>query len=87
MIGGAELALPWSLGTRNSNLHLGTFIDFGNVYQSASAFDAGEFRYSSGLFLQWISPIGPLNLSYAFPLNKKEGDVEEKFQFTVGAGF
>lgn len=87
VIGGAELALPWAFGTRSNNLRLGTFVDFGNVYQSASAFDAGEFRYSSGLFMQWISPIGPLNLSYAFPLNKKEGDVEEKFQFTVGAGF
>ena len=34
-----------------------------------------------------MSPIGPLNLSYAVPLNKKKGDSTEAFQFSFGMGF
>lgn len=82
--GGVEMMVPLGALGRESNLRLGTFVDFGNVYARPKDFDAGEFRYSAGLFLQWMSPIGPLNLSYGFPLNKKEGDRTEKFQFTLG---
>ena len=67
-------------------MRVGTFLDFGNVYNKAGDFDVGEFRYSTGLFLQWMSPIGPLNLSYGVPLNKKKGDKTETFQFSFGMG-
>jgi outer membrane protein insertion porin family len=35
----------------------------------------------------WISPVGPLKLSYAKPLNAKPGDRLERFQFQMGTGF
>ena len=33
--------------------------------------DLGDLRYSVGFGLAWISPMGPLKLSFAFPLNKR----------------
>ena len=85
--GGLELMMPWKTDEKSNNVRVGTFLDFGNVYNKVGDFDAGEFRYSTGLFLQWVSPIGPLNLSYAVPLNKKKGDSTEAFQFSFGMGF
>jgi outer membrane protein insertion porin family len=48
---------------------------------------ASELRYSAGIGLSWISPVGPLKLSYAKPLNAKPGDRLERFQFQMGTGF
>ncbi|WP_301209358.1 BamA/TamA family outer membrane protein, partial [Turicimonas muris] len=44
-------------------------------------------RYSVGFGLAWISPMGPLKLSFAIPLNKKDNDELERFQFQIGTGF
>ena len=46
------------------------FLDFGNVYNGADNFDAGELRASVGVALLWRSPMGPLSISYALPLRK-----------------
>ncbi|MBU2822780.1 BamA/TamA family outer membrane protein, partial [Acidithiobacillus ferrooxidans] len=35
----------------------------------------------------WISPMGPLRLSLAVPLDKKPGDLTQPLQFTVGNNF
>ncbi|PID66921.1 MAG: outer membrane protein assembly factor BamA [Gammaproteobacteria bacterium] len=83
--GGAELILPWTFGQDAEAFRLGLFTDFGNVYNDLDDFDVGDFRYSAGAYVLWRSPIGPLNLSYAVPLNEKKGDETEKFQFTIGA--
>lgn len=82
--GGAEVIFPWHLGQDEETVRVGGFVDFGNVYDKAGDFDAGEFRYSAGAFVLWRSPIGPLNMSYAVPLNKKPNDQLERFQFTIG---
>jgi outer membrane protein insertion porin family len=49
--------------------------------------DLGDLRYSVGLGVAWISPLGPLRLSYAYPLNKKPEDRIQRFQFQIGTGF
>lgn len=82
--GGGELIFPWYLGQDAETVRLGAFVDFGNVYDGAGEFDAADFRYSTGLYLLWRSPVGPLNLSYALPLNEKQDDRLERFQFTIG---
>ncbi|MBP3194881.1 MAG: outer membrane protein assembly factor BamA [Cardiobacteriaceae bacterium] len=85
--GGAELMMPVSFNKRSDNFRVGLFVDAGNVWSRAGDFDAGDFRYSGGAFINWLSPIGPLNLSYGVPLNSKEGDERESFQFTIGSSF
>ena len=50
-------------------------------------FDAGNMRYSVGVGFTWITMIGPLSLSYAYPLNDKPGDETKSVQFEIGRTF
>jgi outer membrane protein insertion porin family len=63
---------------------ISAFLDFGNVYDGWDNFSASELRASTGVALQWRSPMGPLSISYAFPLRKKDYDQIERLQFTFG---
>ena len=75
-------------------MRLGAFLDFGNVWWTESeplvaptGFDLGELRYSTGLSFAWLSPVGALSLSLAYPLNAKDGDKTQNFQFSFGQTF
>ncbi|KDN14365.1 outer membrane protein assembly factor BamA [Snodgrassella communis] len=46
-----------------------------------------EMRYSAGLAITWLSPMGPLKFSYAYPINKKPEDQLQRFQFQLGTTF
>lgn len=46
-----------------------------------------ELRYSAGAAVTWLSPLGPLKFSYAYPIRKKEGDEIQRFQFQLGTTF
>jgi outer membrane protein insertion porin family len=56
-------------------------------------FDLDEVRSSTGIAVQWLSPMGVFRFSYAFPLNYEErtrrqfGDEVREFQFSVGTAF
>lgn len=63
------------------------FVDGGQVWAKADPVNFGDLRYSAGLGVAWISPIGPLKLSYSYPLNQKPFDRIERFQFQIGTGF
>lgn len=86
VIGNVELQFPFP-GSKDRSLRWFTFADGGQVFQEKSKIYLGELRYSAGIGLSWISPVGPLRLSYAKPLNFKPGDQEERFQFQMGTGF
>ena len=51
------------------------------------SFDLSNMRYSVGVGFTWITMIGPLSLSYAFPLNDKQGDQTKELQFEIGRTF
>ncbi|WP_228285046.1 outer membrane protein assembly factor BamA [Acinetobacter rathckeae] len=50
-------------------------------------FDLANLRYSAGVGLTWNTMIGPLSISYAYPLNKKDGDETQSVQFQIGRTF
>ena len=84
-IGTAELLFPMPGAEQDRSLRLATFLDAGQVY--ARHIDFGEVRYAAGVALFWSSPMGPLRLSWAHPLNAKDGDRKQQLQFTFGTGF
>jgi outer membrane protein insertion porin family len=87
VIGNAELQFPFPGSGTDRSLRWFTFVDGGQVYQENQKIRPSEFRYSAGIGLSWISPVGPLKLSYAKPLNPLTGDRLERFQFQMGTGF
>lgn len=46
-----------------------------------------QLRYSAGVGATWYTPIGPLSISYAKPLNKKQNDQTDTVQFQIGSVF
>ena len=49
--------------------------------------DNSKIRSSTGVALDWFTPIGPLSLSYAIPLTKNNSDVTESIRFNIGTTF
>jgi outer membrane protein insertion porin family len=87
VVGTVEMMFPFPGLGADKSVRLGVFVDGGMVFGKDEKFDLGEFRYASGLALSWHSPIGPLKFSLAQPLNKKDGDKTEVFQFQMGTVF
>lgn len=83
--GSLEMYFPTLLDTPSARAS--AFLDFGNVYRDVDEFDAGELRASTGVALMWRSPMGPISISYAFPLRKEDDDELERLQFTFGGSF
>lgn len=83
--GTAALIFPEPLSGKSFRTSL--FFDIGNVYQTYSdivnnnktakykgAIDTDRLRYSVGVGVEWITPFGPIRLSFAYPLNKHKND-------------
>lgn len=87
---GAEIIFPTPFVDSNKVRTL-AFFDVGNIFETNgdSKFkpDVNNLRYSVGLGLSWITPIGPLTFAVAAPLNTAEDDDTQVFQFSLGQGF
>ena len=83
----AEVLFPAPFMSDNKSLRMSAFVDAGNVFNGTGDFDSGSLRNSVGIGMVWLSPVGPFTISYAKPLNAKDGDKEQKFQFSLGASF
>jgi outer membrane protein insertion porin family len=63
---------------------LSAFVDYGNVYGSTHNIELRDMRISTGIALQWQSPLGPISISYAIPIQSERYDQIERLQFTFG---
>ncbi|MGH8430241.1 MAG: outer membrane protein assembly factor BamA [Solimonas sp.] len=83
-----NLIVPLPLESDGKSTRLSLFYDIGNVFAQPGDFEVGELRQSAGVAFSWFTPfLGLLDLSYAFPLNEKEGDEADRFQIRFGGGF
>ena len=71
----------------NKSLRIFAFSDAGNVWRDGEKLDLTSLRVSAGLGLSWISPVGPLKLSWGSPLRYQPTDRIQKFQFQIGTAF
>ncbi len=75
-------------GTGNDKaLRIFAFADVGNVWREDEKVTAQSLRASVGLGLSWISPVGPLQLSYGKPVRVERNDRIQRFQFQIGTAF
>ncbi|MDB3885510.1 outer membrane protein assembly factor BamA [Candidatus Pelagibacter sp.] len=66
------------------------FVDAGSVWgvdYDNSIKDEFELRSSTGITLDLISPVGPMNFTLSQPITKSSGDVTESFRFNIGTSF
>ena len=87
-IGGGQLINRIGGGQVLGNIGGGQVIDslLGRNQQPVGV-DLGDLRYSVGVGVSWLSPIGALTFSLAKPLNDRPGDDVENFQFNFGKTF
>ncbi|PTV47405.1 outer membrane protein assembly factor BamA [Acinetobacter pittii] len=74
-------------GTKGMKINGQQIDDVRKYCEDNYGFDLGNMRYSVGVGFTWITMIGPLSLSYAFPLNDKPGDETKEIQFEIGRTF
>jgi len=88
VVGSVELLFPLPGLQNERSVRLSTFIDAGTVYGPGGLFPELEgMRYSAGVSVSWISPMGPLKVSIAKALNDAKNDRLQPFQFQFGQQF
>ena len=73
----------------SQNLDFLFFVDAADIWgvDYDSSIKGDGIRSSVGLALDWMSPVGPLNFTIAYPIAKKTGDKTESFRFNLGTTF
>lgn len=87
--GSLELIFPTPFAGDSRSMRTAFFLDAGQVFDTDRGFDPtlDEVRLSAGVGFQWITAVGPLAFSLAKPLNDKDGDDTQVFQFSLGQTF
>jgi len=71
------------------NIEVISFFDMANLWGVDDNIldDGNKLRSSVGIGVDWFTPIGPLNLSFAHPITKSSTDKTESFRFNLGTTF
>ncbi|MDQ2733631.1 MAG: outer membrane protein assembly factor BamA, partial [Pseudomonadota bacterium] len=69
-----ELYLPVPGSNNDRTFRIFLYVDAGNVWGENERITLGSLRASAGLGVSWVSPVGPLKLSYGLPVRKKPDD-------------
>jgi len=73
----------------SQNLDFLIFADVADIWgvDYNSSLKGNGIRSSIGIALDWMSPVGPMNFSLAYPVTKETGDKTESFRFNLGTSF
>ena len=71
------------------NVDFNLFVDAANIWgvDYNSSLDNSKIRSSTGIGVDWFTPIGPLSFSFAKPITKSDTDSTETFRFNIGTTF
>ena len=72
------------------NIDMKYFIDAGNVWgvdYADTVDESNSIRSSTGLTVNWFTPIGPMNFAFIQNISKASTDKTESFQFNIGTSF
>lgn len=83
----SELLSPLPGGGNDRTLRMYGFVDVGGIFGPDESINMGDLRASVGVGLSWISPLGPLRLSFGKPIKQFDGDRIESMQFNIGTSF
>jgi outer membrane protein insertion porin family len=83
----ANLYFPVPGTGNDKSLRIFAFADAGNVWREDERITGSSVRVAWGLGLSWISPVGPLQLSYGKPVRLQRNDRIQRFQFQIGTAF
>jgi outer membrane protein insertion porin family len=75
---------------QNQNIDFLLFFDAANLWgvdYDSSLNETNKIRSSAGIAIDWITPVGPLNLSLSQPITKAKSDKTETFRFNLGTTF
>lgn len=87
-VGSIELLFPMPGLKNDRSVRPSIFLDAGSVWGPGGVVPQQEgLRYSAGIAVMWVSPMGPLKISIAQPLNSHPGDNLQRFQFQFGQQF
>ncbi len=84
-----ETNLP-NLLPEDTKTDVGLFLDFANVWgvdYDDTLDDSNKIRSSTGITMNWMSPIGPMNFVLSQNLSKADTDTTENFSFNLGTTF
>jgi outer membrane protein insertion porin family len=84
IVSNVEYTVPVPGSGIDKTLRVFGFVDGGNVFNENINL---VLRYSYGLGLSWISPLGPLKFSYGIPIKSLPTDNIQRLQFQVGTAF
>lgn len=87
---GGRSMLIYSVELRNrigKDFGLVFFYDIGNVYKKAIPDFKDKFLQSVGLGIRYYTPIGPIRLDLAVPLNRRHIDNSFEAYFSIGQSF
>jgi len=87
ILASTSILFPLPGGMFKDQVRLETFIDGGGVWEENADIALDEMRFSAGLSVLWVSPFGPINVSFAKALNDDAQDETESFQFGMGTNF
>lgn len=82
-----ELYVPFPGAGNDRTLRMFAYLDAGNVWGDQQTVKAADLRASVGVGISWISPVGPLKLSYGKPIRSFDQDKIQKLQFQIGTTF
>ena len=63
------------------------FVDGGGAFEGAMPGDGGDWYIGAGLGVRYYSPIGPVRLDVAMPINAREGEPGVQIYISIGQAF